>query len=180
MKKILTLNTTSPLVQYRYVFGPVKSRRLGLSLGINNVNYKACTYSCIYCQIGKTTRLTIDREKFYNIDDVYLEVLEVTKRNVKLDYITFVPDGEPTLDVQLGELAEKLRDFEKPLAILTNSSLLWKSDVIDDLEKFDYVSLKIDTVHENTWRRINRPHSALKFENILDSIERFSKTFNKT
>jgi len=167
-------------VQYRYIFGPVKSRRLGLSLGINNVNYKTCTYSCIYCQVGRTTRLTIDREKFYNIDDIYLEVFEIIKRDIKLDYITFVPDGEPTLDVQLGKLVEKLRDFEKPLAILTNSSLLWRSDVLDDLKRFDYVSLKIDTVHESTWRRINRPHSVLKFEDILNSIERFSKTFNKT
>ncbi len=167
-------------MQYRYIFGPVKSRRLGLSLGINNVNYKTCTYSCIYCQVGRTTRLTIDREKFYNIDDIYLEVFEIIKRDIKLDYITFVPDGEPTLDVQLGKLVEKLRDFEKPLAILTNSSLLWRSDVLDDLKRFDYVSLKIDTVHESTWRRINRPHSVLKFEDILNSIERFSKTFNKT
>ncbi|MHC1628180.1 MAG: radical SAM protein, partial [Candidatus Nezhaarchaeales archaeon] len=107
-------------------FGPVNSRRLGLSLGVNNIPYKHCTYSCIYCQLGRTRKLTIKRRRFYEPDEIVRSVINILSQRVKADYITFVPDGEPTLDSNLGlEIKMLKKKTNKPIAVLTNSSLLW-------------------------------------------------------
>jgi wyosine [tRNA(Phe)-imidazoG37] synthetase (radical SAM superfamily) len=159
------------------VFGPVPSRRLGYSLGVNNVYDKYCSYSCVYCQVGRTTRLIIERMKFYDPEKL-VEVV-VREANVKKpDVISFVPNGEPTLDINLGVEARLIRERTNiPLAIFTNSSLINRDDVRQDLLLFDIVSLKVDTVHEGTWKRINRPHPRLRLENILDGIKSFSKEY---
>ncbi len=161
----------------KIVFGPVPSRRLGYSLGVNNVYDKYCSYSCIYCQAGRTTRLIIDRMEFYNINELVQQVItEANKKNP--DVISFVPNGEPTLDINLGKEAELIKkEIDLPLAIFTNSSLLTRQDVVDDLMFFDIVSVKIDTVKQETWRKINRPHPKLCLEEILDSIKGFSKKY---
>ena len=163
----------------KYVFGPVPSRRLGKSLGINNIPPKHCSYSCIYCQLGKTIHLEIERREFYEPNEVINEVCKViaTPRQ-QIDYITFVPDGEPTLDINLRNIAEKIKEVtDIPIAILTNASLLWRNDVQDDLLIFDTVSLKIDAVHHDKWKLINRPHPKLVLDKILAGIEDFSKKF---
>lgn len=161
----------------KIVFGPVPSRRLGYSLGVNNVYDKYCSYSCIYCQAGRTTRLVIDRMKFYDVDELVQQVI-VEANKKKPDVVSFVPNGEPTLDINLGREAELLKkELNLPLAIFTNSSLLTRQDVIDDLMFFDIVSVKIDTVKHETWRKINRPHPKLCLEEILDSIKSFSKQY---
>ncbi len=158
-------------------FGPVPSRRLGSSLGVNNVFDKYCSYSCIYCQIGHTTQLTIDRRIFYDTDKLVEETI-IKARETNPDVITFVPNGEPTLDINLGREAEKIKDsIDKPLAILTNSSLLYREDVVNDLCIFDIVSIKIDTVNEEIWGRINRPHPRLDLGEILDGIKYFARLF---
>ncbi len=158
------------------VFGPVPSRRLGRSLGINNIPYKVCTYACTYCQIGRTLRMSVERRMFYDPEKIYREV----ERRVgeELDYITMVPDGEPTLDLNLGKLAKMLEDFSYPLAILTNSSLTWREDVQEDLLNFDYISFKVDAVSEEFWRRVDRPHKSLRIEEILQGLVDFRKKFN--
>ncbi|HDJ04627.1 MAG TPA: radical SAM protein [Candidatus Bathyarchaeota archaeon] len=162
-------------------FGPVPSRRLGKSLGINNIPAKVCTYSCVYCQLGRTKEITLERRAFYDPDrifrDVRRKVEEARTRGEEIDYLTFVPDGEPTLDLNLGVEIELLRRIEIPIAILTNASLLWRRDVEEDLLKADLVSVKVDAVSEGVWRRINRPHKSLKISEILDGISEFSKEF---
>ena len=161
------------------VFGPVPSRRLGTSLGVNNIPPKHCTYSCIYCQLGRTKTLEIERRKFYDSDEIVNQVIKaVESAEQKIDYITFVPDGEPTLDVNLGRTAEKIKEVVSiPLAVLTNSSLIFRDDVVRDLQVFDLVSVKIDAVDARTWRLINRPHPDLKLSKILDGIKDFVSSF---
>ncbi|WP_048147990.1 radical SAM protein [Palaeococcus ferrophilus] len=162
-------------------FGPVPSRRLGRSLGVNNIPDKVCSFACVYCQIGKTLRMELERRPFYEPELIFQEVKEKVEealaRNERIDYITFVPDGEPTLDINLGREVELLKTFGIPLAILTNSSLIWREDVREDLLKFDFVSLKVDAVSEPLWRRINRPHKSLSLEKILESMLEFRKDF---
>ncbi|MCM8772589.1 MAG: radical SAM protein [Candidatus Omnitrophica bacterium] len=164
----------------RIVFGPVPSRRFGQSLGINNISFpKKCSYSCIYCQIGKTEFYYKERKEFYKPEEIKRQVKEAIEnlKDKKIDYISFVPDGEPTLDVNLGEEIEVLKDFGIKIAVITNASLIWREDVRNDLKKADCVSLKIDTVNKTTWKKINRPISNIKFENILKGIEIFAKEF---
>ena len=162
-------------------FGPVNSRRLGLSLGVNNIPYKHCTYSCIYCQLGRTRKLTIKRRRFYEPDEVARSVINILSQSVKVDYITFVPDGEPTLDSNLGLEIKMLRKkTNKPIAVLTNSSLLWMETVKNNLRKADLISIKIDAASEELWRKINRPHKSLKLDKIIDGIIDFSRNYKGT
>lgn len=162
-------------------FGPVSSRRLGVSLGVNNIPAKNCTYSCVYCQVGKTTRLCRERGRYYRAPDVFTQVagklLEVRAAGVSVDYITLVPDGEPTLDLALGEEIRLLKSLGLPVAVLTNSSLLWRGDVREDLSGADLVSVKVDAVDEAAWRRLNRPHPGLALGRVLEGIEEFARGF---
>ncbi|MBP1912932.1 radical SAM protein [Thermococcus stetteri] len=162
-------------------FGPVPSRRLGRSLGVNNIPDKVCTYACVYCQIGKTLRMEIKRRPFYEPELIFREVKEKVEealaRNERIDYITFVPDGEPTLDINLGKEIDLLRELGIKLAALTNASLIWSEDVREDLLKLDFVSLKVDAVSEPLWRRIDRPHKSLSLERILKGMLEFRKEF---
>jgi len=166
---------------YRKIFGPVPSRRLGRSLGINNIPSKYCSYSCIYCQVGRTKNLTIKRRKFYDVSSILNELIPVLNRlgEKSIDYITFVPDGEPTLDINLGKIAREIREItDIPLAILTNSSLLFMEDVRNDLTYFNLVSLKIDSVIDKIWRKINRPYGKLDINKILEGIIEFRDIYN--
>ncbi len=159
-------------------FGPVPSRRLGSSLGVNNIPPKICTYSCVYCQLGRTKRLQIKREAFFNLGKIIEDVRKkMENTETKVDFITFVSDGEPTLDVNLGYEIEKLKDLGK-VAVITNASLLWRDDVRNDLLKADLVSVKIDSLDEIIWRKINRPHGSLSLTKILEGIKDFSKEFD--
>jgi len=163
-------------------FGPVPSRRLGRSLGINNIPDKVCSYACVYCQIGRTLKMEIERRSFYPPELIFEEVKrkaeESEERRERIDYLTFVPDGEPTLDANLGKEIEMLKALNIPLAILTNSSLIWREDVKEDLLKLDFVSLKLDAVSEDLWRRIDRPHKTLRLDKILEGMLEFRKDFD--
>jgi len=165
----------------RIAFGPVPSRRLGQSIGINNIPPKICTYSCLYCQLGKTHTLQITRTPFYTLQEILAAVKQkiqgAKEKKEAIDYLTFVADGEPTLDSNLGEEIELLKTLGIKIAVLTNSSLIWKKDVQDDLLKADWVSLKIDTVDQEIWHRINRPHGSLQLRDILDGMSEFSNSF---
>ena len=162
-------------------FGPVPSRRLGRSLGINNIPPKGCTYSCVYCQLGRTIKMQIERRAFYQPEDILRDVEEKV-RNARevgesIDYLTFVPDGEPTLDVGLGQEIELLKPLGINIAVITNASLIWSEDVQKDLRRADWVSLKVDSVSEDVWRRINRPHRALQLASILEGMLEFAKAY---
>ena len=164
------------------VFGPIPSRRLGRSLGINNIPPKVCSYSCIYCQLGKTDSMSIERKDFYSTEEIYKEVSEkisqLKKTEENIDYITFVPDGEPTLDINLGKTIDRLKSFGVKIAVITNASLLWDKEVRLDLMKADWVSVKIDSVYENIWHKINRPHGMLEFPRIIRGIKEFAAGYN--
>ena len=165
---------------FRYVFGPVPSRRLGRSLGINNIPPKNCTYSCVYCQLGRTRNLTVERRTFIDPELILEEVSRAVERvgEENIDYVTFVPDGEPTLDENLGMLVSGLRRITGVrLAILTNSSLMYRQDVREDLRKFDLVSIKVDAVDEDVYRRVNRPHPSIRLSEVLDGIRKFSADY---
>ena len=163
-------------------FGPIPSRRLGASLGVNNIPPKHCTYNCAYCQVGRGTSLEITRRSFYPPDMVFESVrrrLElVESRGEKVDHITFVPDGEPTLDINLGREIEMLRSLGVSVAVITNSSLLWDPSVREDLSVADYVSFKVDAVTERIWRIVDRPSHELSLGSILDGILKFADGFN--
>lgn len=162
-------------------FGPVPSRRLGRSLGVNNIPPKVCTYSCIYCQLGRTIRMQVIRPVFYQPGEIATAVRDKVEKANKageaVDYLTFVPDGEPTLDANLGCEIDLLRPLGIKIAVITNSSLIWLRDVREDLMKADWVSLKIDSVREEIWRRLDRPHGTLKLSAILDGMLEFAHAY---
>jgi wyosine [tRNA(Phe)-imidazoG37] synthetase (radical SAM superfamily) len=165
-------------------FGPVPSRRLGRSLGINNIPPKTCSYSCVYCQVGKTNNITVERRVFYKPEDlsraIRRKIAETNVKNERIDYLTFVPDGEPTLDLNMSKEISSLKQTGIPTAVITNASLLWRDDVKEDLQKADFVSLKVDAVSEDLWRKVNRPHKALKLNVVLEGIREFTEEFRGT
>jgi wyosine [tRNA(Phe)-imidazoG37] synthetase (radical SAM superfamily) len=162
-------------------FGPVPSRRLGRSLGINNIPAKTCSYSCVYCQLGRTTQLIAKRIPFYEPERILAQIQEKVRqcraKGQPIDYLTFVPDGEPTLDVNLGKEVDMLSPMGLPVAVLTNASLIDRADVREDLAKADLVSLKVDAVSEPFWHKVNRPHRTLSLLGILEGMRDFSRSF---
>lgn len=166
----------------RRVFGPVPSRRLGKSLGVNNIPYKVCSYSCIYCQLGKAIRVSAERQEFYPpmelVDEAQKLLNNIQDETEIPDYITIVPDGEPTLDKNLGTLIRKMQTLNIPVAVITNSSLLDRPEVKDDLLMADYVSVKTDTFNEHIWKKLNVPHKSLSIEKIIKGLKNFSASFN--
>lgn len=162
-------------------FGPVPSRRLGSSLGINNIPPKHCSYSCTYCQLGRTKAFAIDRKAFYPPERIIAAVTERVKQcragGEAVDYLTFVPDGEPTLDVHLGKELRGLKPLGIPLAVITNASLLWHESVRVELDAADFVSLKVDTANPAIWVRMNRPHFRLVYEQVMRGVEVFAQQF---
>ena len=163
------------------VFGPVPSRRLGRSLGINNIPHKICSYSCVYCQVGRTLNKSIKRKEYYNTDEIINEVNDklhsLTSVNEKVDYISIIPDGEPSLDINLGYLIDSLKIFGIKVAVFTNGSILYRDDVRNDLSKADLVSIKIDSVQEDVWRQINCPGNHLSFDKIIEGINTFCQYY---
>lgn len=166
------------------VFGPIPSRRLGRSLGVNNIPPKVCSYSCIYCQVGITDSMLINRKEYYKPDEIFEVVTErvnqLMKAGERIDYITFVPDGEPTLDTNIGKSIDLVKLLGINVAIITNASLLWMPEVRDDLLLVDWVSVKVDSVYQDIWHKINRPHGKLNLEKILWGIEKFAKDYKGT
>ena len=166
------------------VFGPIPSRRLGRSLGINNIPPKICSYSCVYCQVGLTDSMSIQRKEFYPpdeiVNEVYKRVDELKKADEKIDYISFVPDGEPTLDINLGQIIQLIRPLGTKIAVITNSSLLWDKTVREDLSNADWVSVKVDTTDEKAWHKINRPYGKLELQKILNGIKSFRNSYKGT
>ncbi len=166
------------------VFGPIPSRRLGRSLGINNIPPKVCSYSCIYCQVGVTDTMSIQRKKYYQPNEILEVVSEkvdrIKKAGERIDYITFVPEGEPTLDSNIGKSIELVKSIGIKVAVITNASLLWMSEVRKDLKQADWVSLKVDSAYRNVWHKINRPYGRLSFETVLNGIEKFAIEFEGT
>ncbi len=166
------------------LFGPIPSRRLGRSLGINNIPPKVCSYSCVYCQVGLTTEISVEPQEFYSPMIIYTEIkdrlAELKNNKERIDYLSFVPDGEPTLDKNLYETIQLIQDFGIKIAVFTNSSLIWKKEVQEALKLADYVSVKIDAIDETIWKQINHPALSLNLNKILDGILQFKEIFKGT
>jgi wyosine [tRNA(Phe)-imidazoG37] synthetase (radical SAM superfamily) len=162
-------------------YGPVPSRRLGKSIGINHIPPKICSYSCIYCQLGKTIQTKVNRRKFFStekiFDSVKSQIEKAANQNEQVDYLTFVPDGEPTLDINLGREIEAGKALGKKVAVIQNSSLLWREDVRRDLVYADCVSVKVDAVSSMRWGLLNRPHRELQIDRILQGVKDFAEEF---
>lgn len=163
-----------------YIYGPVPSRRLGRSLGIDPIPLKTCNYQCIYCQLGKTTNLTNKRESYYSKDEIISEMEKAIKINEKyIDYITFVGSGEPTLYKDLAELILKAKEFsKKPVCLITNGSLLYNETVREGLMLVDAVLPSLDAGDEKSFIKINRPHPSIKFSTVIQGFIDFRKNFN--
>jgi wyosine [tRNA(Phe)-imidazoG37] synthetase (radical SAM superfamily) len=165
-------------------FGPVPSRRLGLGLGINHIPRKHCSYSCVYCRLGPTQAREITPRPFHPVQRIRRQVVQrleaVYARGEVVDCLTFAPEGESTLDSRLGEAIDSLRDLELPIAVVSNASLIGRQEVRAILNRADWVSLKVDSVDQSIWRRINRPHPNLRLPDILDGIQTFARDFAGT
>ncbi len=163
-------------------FGPVPSRRLGRSVGVNNIPPKICTYSCAYCQIGRRGRMQIQREAFYEPEQILADVREKVQAAEDaaepIDYLAFVPDGEPTLDANIGREIELLRQIGLPIAVISNASLLWRGDVRRELSGADWVSVKVDAGREKTWRHIDHPHRELQYPVLLEGLHQFAAEYS--
>lgn len=152
-----------------YVFGPVPSRRIGRALGVDLVPFKTCTYDCIYCQLGGTTNLTVERREWVPMD----AVLEELKRKLVCcpDYITLSGSGEPTLYSRLGELIDHIQAMSGvPVAVLTNGSLLWQKEVRKEVSLADLVLPSLDADTDDTFQFINRPHPDITFDQMVEGL----------
>lgn len=162
-------------------YGPVPSRRLGRSLGINNIPFeKVCSYSCVYCQVGVTKYLRGIREPFLEPEKIYLDVVTLLGKLQPVDspdYLTFVANGEPTLDINLGKSIKLLKGLGIPIAVITNASLLYDKDVRDGLCQADWVSVKVDSAIPNVRKKINRPVPRLSFDNYYEGLTLFSSAY---
>jgi wyosine [tRNA(Phe)-imidazoG37] synthetase (radical SAM superfamily) len=163
---------------YGYVFGPVPSRRLGRSLGVDLVPFKTCTYDCIYCQLGRTTAKTRERREYVPVADVLSELRGALSHGPPPDYVTLSGSGEPTLHSRLGEVIDAIKNLtEIPLAVLTNGSLLWDRDVRRSLKSADLVIPSLDAGDGRVFHLVNRPHPDLSFSRMVEGLRLFRDDF---
>ncbi len=163
---------------YKHIFGPVPSRRLGYSLGVDIVPYKVCSYDCIYCQLGQTTEKTIKRKPYFKIKDIIEELKERLSNNKDIDHITLSGSGEPTLNKNFGEIIKEIKNLtDIPVAVLTNGSLLWDDNVIEDLLPSDLVIPSLDAGSNSVFNKINRPSNDLSFENVVSGLKKLSNNY---
>jgi len=159
-----------------YIFGPVPSRRLGRSLGVDLVPFKTCTYDCIYCQLGRTTNKTVERREWVPLDDVLAELKD--KLATRPDYITLSGSGEPTLHSRIGEVIEQIHSLtDVPVAVLTNGSLFWQEDVRRQLVTADLVIPSLDAGNRTVFQVVNRPHPDISFEKLLEGLVAFRNEY---
>lgn len=166
--------------EYRYLFGPVPSRRLGLSLGLDLLPPKTCTLDCLYCEVGRTTNLAVDRFDLNRAPEI-LEELEhfLATSGQRLDYVTMAGSGEPTLNAELGRIIRGVKAMTPvKVCVLTNGTLLHREDVRRDLAEADLVSPSLDTVNPDTFRRLNRPHPDLDLPTIIQGLVDFRAEFS--
>lgn len=167
-------------MQYSHIFGPVHSRRLGRSLGVDLVPYKVCSFNCVYCECGETTELTLKRSDFFPVREVLLELEDYLSRSPVLDFITFSGSGEPTLSLSIGVITRYLKDRfpSYRVAVLTNGTLLWREDVRRDLIEADVVLPTLSSAIDETFRRIHRPAPDLGVDQIIAGIGQFRKEYD--
>jgi len=162
-----------------HLYGPVLSRRLGRSLGVDITPLKTCSYDCLYCQLGRTTRKSIQRERFYPPEEILAQIDRALREGERPDVITFSGSGEPTLNADLGELIRRVKDLsEIPVATITNSSLMNDPGVQEDLLAADLVVPSFDAAGEEVFQSINRPHPDLELNRIREGLIRFRERYS--
>lgn len=162
----------------KYVFGPVPSRRLGRSLGISPIPRKTCNYSCIYCQLGRTNRMTNERKEFFPLEDILNEAKEYLKNSDFYDVVSIVGEGEPTLYSRLGELIKGIKELtDKPVAVITNGALLYDENVRYDLSFADIVLPSMDSFDEESFRKTDRPIGTVHFDEVFEGLKKFTHEF---
>ena len=162
----------------KYIFGPVPSRRLGFSLGVDIIPSKTCTLDCIYCQVGRTMCKAIERKEYVAPDEILDELKEVLKSGIRIDYITLSGNGEPTLNSKLGEIIKGIKGISSlPVAVITNGTLLTDRNVREELLSADLVMPSLDAATQKTFQKIDRPHPSLKIENIIEGMVEFRKIY---
>ena len=164
--------TNRQAINYRYLFGPVPSRRLGKSLGVDLVPHKTCTLNCIYCECGRTTHLTLKKDIYISIDQIKKELADFLSHDPKLDFITFSGAGEPTLNSGLGEIVHYLKSqYPKyKVALLTNGTLLHLPDIRKQVFDVDLIIASLDAASKKNFTKINRPHTGLNLSNIIKGL----------
>lgn len=165
--------------KFQYLYGPVPSRRLGRSLGVDLVPPKICTYDCVYCQVGKTTERTLQRKEYVPTEEVLEEVRAfLAEGEASLDYLSLSDSGEPTLHSKIGSVIEGIKKLTSiPVAVLTNGSLLYLEEVRDDLRQADVILPSLDAVSKEVFRRINRPHKGILAEKVIEGLVEFRKVY---
>lgn len=164
--------------EFKYVFGPVPSRRLGLSLGVSPIPKKTCNYSCIYCQLGRTNKLSNRPMMFFEVSDIIDEFKICLDRSSEFDVVTLVGEGEPTLYSGIGELILKIKELTcKPIAVITNGALLYDKMIQNKLSEADIVLPSMDAYGEDTFKKINRPYGKLDFVKCYNGLIEFSKSY---
>ncbi|MHB8202646.1 MAG: radical SAM protein [Desulfomonilaceae bacterium] len=164
--------------KFHHVYGPVPSRRLGRSLGVDLVPFKTCSYDCVYCQLGKTSKKTIDRKEYVAIEDVLEELERKLRFEPFPDYISLAGSGEPTLNLGIGRLISRIKRLTTvPIAVLTNGSLLWMPEVQESLMDADVVLPSLDAGDEIAFRYVNRPHKSISFGAMVKGLMDFTAVF---
>jgi wyosine [tRNA(Phe)-imidazoG37] synthetase (radical SAM superfamily) len=162
----------------KHIFGPVPSRRLGFSLGIDVIPAKTCTLNCVYCQLGPTPELTRERKPYVPAETIITEVTKLLKKNPRIDFLTFSGSGEPTLNSDLGKIIRSLKKISPiPVAVITNGSLLYLKEVRQDLMEADVVLPSLDAVSGEIFQAVNRPHPDLTPEVMIAGLRKFSREY---
>ena len=164
---------------YQYLYGPVPSRRLGRSLGIDLVPHKICTYDCIYCQIGKTTDKTLVRKEYVPAGEILEEVRRFLKEEISaIDHLSLSGSGEPTLNSRIGSIIEEIKAITSiPVAVITNGSLLYEEGVRQDLLQADIVLPSLDAVSREVFDKVNRPLSGFSIDKVIEGLVEFRKVY---
>jgi len=161
-----------------HIYGPVPSRRLGLSLGVDIIPFKVCTLDCIYCQLGPTTKKTTEIKDYFSKKEIISQIKKRINTASRIDYITFSGSGEPTLNSKIGPLIKEIKKFtDIPVAVLTNSTLLSKKKVRESLKEADLVVPSLDAATQDVFENINRPYPSLKIKRIIEGIKKFGEEF---
>jgi wyosine [tRNA(Phe)-imidazoG37] synthetase (radical SAM superfamily) len=164
----------------KYVFGPVPSRRLGQSLGIDTIPLKTCNWNCVYCQLGRSVPLANERREYVPAEEILLETEQALKshKSGEIDWVTFVGSGEPTLHSRTGELIRRVKDLTPlPVAVITNGALLYLPEVREELSAADAILPTLDAGNPKLYRKINRPHPDITFERLVDGLIAFREEY---
>ncbi len=165
--------------RYQYLYGPVPSRRLGRSLGIDLVPHKICTYDCIYCQIGKTSEKTFIRKEYIPVSEILEEVKRFLKEeSSSIDHLSLSGSGEPTLHSKIDSVIREIKAITPiPVAVITNGSLLYEEKVRESLLQADVVLPSLDAASAEVFEKINRPHSGISVEKVIEGMAEFRKAY---